>query len=193
MVTCRVINLIRLLCFVMKLAGMICKLDRFLENWQIVQCNLQIGWTIYQLADWAEYIHVLMYYWPSTWAIQSIITRHVTIVMQLANPRHPRPVHISWYWPLSQSNITRYGLGFDPEYNKKMEKSVGSLAVRVISLMLTVHAGNIAHDTCSYGCAVRACIYVLLTAARIMPSYTRPNGAAVRECIEYGISQSRSQ
>ena len=27
----------------MKLAGMICKLDRFLENLQIVQCNLQIG------------------------------------------------------------------------------------------------------------------------------------------------------
>ena len=35
--------------------------------------------------------------------------------------------------------------------------------------------------------------YVLLTAARAMPSYTRPNGAAVRECIEYGIAQSRSQ
>ena len=27
----------------MKLAGMICKLDQFLENLQIVQCNLQIG------------------------------------------------------------------------------------------------------------------------------------------------------
>ena len=45
-------NVINLLCFVMKLAGMICKLDRFLENWQIVQCNLQIGWPINQLADW---------------------------------------------------------------------------------------------------------------------------------------------
>ena len=32
-----------MLCYVMKLAGMICKLDRFLENLQIVQCNLQIG------------------------------------------------------------------------------------------------------------------------------------------------------
>ena len=41
-----------LLCYVMKLDGMICKLDRFLENLQIVQCNLQIGWPIYQLADW---------------------------------------------------------------------------------------------------------------------------------------------
>ena len=37
------------------------------------------------------------------------------------------------------------------------------------------------------------CNYVLLTAARAIPSYTRPNGAAVRECIEYGIAQSRSQ
>ena len=36
-------NIINLLCYVMKLAGMICKLDRFLENWQIGQCNLQIG------------------------------------------------------------------------------------------------------------------------------------------------------
>ena len=45
-------NVINLLCFAMKLAAMICKLDRFLENWQIVQCNLQIGWPIYQLADW---------------------------------------------------------------------------------------------------------------------------------------------
>ena len=41
-----------LLCYVMKLAGMICKLDRFLENLQRVQCNLQIDWPIYQLADW---------------------------------------------------------------------------------------------------------------------------------------------
>ena len=36
-------NVINLSCFAMKLAAMICKLDRFLENWQIVQCNLQIG------------------------------------------------------------------------------------------------------------------------------------------------------
>ena len=43
---------INLLCFAMKLAAIVCKLDRFLENWQIVQCNLQIGWPIYQLADW---------------------------------------------------------------------------------------------------------------------------------------------
>ena len=35
--------IINLLCYVMKLPGMICKLDRFLENLQIVQCNLQIG------------------------------------------------------------------------------------------------------------------------------------------------------
>ena len=37
------------------------------------------------------------------------------------------------------------------------------------------------------------CTYVLLTAARAIPSYTRQNGAALRECIEYGIAQSRSQ
>ena len=36
-------------------------------------------------------------------------------------------------------------------------------------------------------------IYVLLTAARATPSYTRSNGAAVRDCIEYGFAQSRSQ
>ena len=35
--------------------------------------------------------------------------------------------------------------------------------------------------------------YVLLTVARAIPSYACPNGAAVRECIEYGISQSRIQ
>ena len=35
--------------------------------------------------------------------------------------------------------------------------------------------------------------YVLLTAARAIPSYACPNGAAVRECIEYGIAQSHSQ
>ena len=54
-------HVINLLCFVMKLAGMICKLDRFLENWQIVQCNLQIGWPIYQLADWTEHIIYILY------------------------------------------------------------------------------------------------------------------------------------
>ena len=36
----------------MKFAGMICKLDRFLEILQIAQYNMQIGWPIYQLADW---------------------------------------------------------------------------------------------------------------------------------------------
>ena len=39
----------------MKLAAMICQLDRFLENWQIVQCNLQIGQAnllIANLPDW---------------------------------------------------------------------------------------------------------------------------------------------
>ena len=44
--------IVNLLCYVMTLAGMIRKLDRFLENVQIVQCSLQIGWPIYQLADW---------------------------------------------------------------------------------------------------------------------------------------------
>ena len=32
-----------------------------------------------------------------------------------------------------------------------------------------------------------------LTAAVTIPSYTHPNGAAVRKCIEYGIAQSGSQ
>ena len=36
-------NVTNFLCFAMKLAAMICKLAMFLENWQIVQCNLQIG------------------------------------------------------------------------------------------------------------------------------------------------------
>ena len=36
-------------------------------------------------------------------------------------------------------------------------------------------------------------VLMLLTAARAIPSNTRPNGAAVRECIEHGIAQSRSQ
>ena len=36
-------------------------------------------------------------------------------------------------------------------------------------------------------------IYVLLTAAIAISSYTRPNGAAMRECMKYGIAQSRSQ
>ena len=58
-----------------------------------------------------------------TCSIYHIITQHVTVVMQLANPRHPRPVHISRYCPLSQSNITRYGPDFDPEYNNKNGKS----------------------------------------------------------------------
>ena len=40
-----------LLCYVMKLAGTICKLDRFLENLQIVQCKLA------GLADWKEQIY----------------------------------------------------------------------------------------------------------------------------------------
>ena len=44
-----------LLCFEMKLAGTICKLDRFLGILQIVQCNLQIGWPIYQKADWPDW------------------------------------------------------------------------------------------------------------------------------------------
>ena len=37
----------------MKLVGTICKLDRFLENWHIVQRKLQIGWPICQsLIGW---------------------------------------------------------------------------------------------------------------------------------------------
>ena len=54
--------IITLLCYVMKLAGMIGKLDRFLEILQIVQCNLQTGWPIYQLADWPDWtdINIIM-------------------------------------------------------------------------------------------------------------------------------------
>ena len=48
-------NLLILLCFVMKLAGMICKLDRFLEKF--ADCAVQLAnWlanlTIGRLADW---------------------------------------------------------------------------------------------------------------------------------------------
>ena len=39
-----------------------------------------------------------------------------------------------------------------------MEKCVGNLAVRVINVLLTAHAGNTVLDTCPHGCAVRACI-----------------------------------
>ena len=38
--------------FFMRLAGVICELDRFLENWQIVQCNLQMAGKLARLADW---------------------------------------------------------------------------------------------------------------------------------------------
>ena len=100
-----------------------------------------------------SYIHQ-----PRCQVIQLVITRHMTVVMQLANPRHPRPVHISRYCPFSRSNITRYGLDFDPEYYQNMEKSVVSLAVRVINVLLTAHAGNTVLDTCLNGAAVRACI-----------------------------------
>ena len=37
-------------------------------------------------------------------------------------------------------------------------KSVGSLAVRVIDVLLTSHPGNTVLDTCPHGCAVQACI-----------------------------------
>ena len=51
------------------------------------------------------------------------ITWHMTVVMQLANPQHLRPVHISRYCPLSRSKITRYEPDFEPEYVlQKMEK-----------------------------------------------------------------------
>ena len=59
-----------------------------------------------------------------------IITRHVTVVMQLANPRHPRPVHISrYYCQLSRSNITRYGPDFDPEYNNNKKRRTEKVLV----------------------------------------------------------------
>ena len=41
---------------------------------------------------------------------------------------------------------------------KKRGKSVGSLAVHVINLLLTAHTGNTVLDTCTHGCAVRAYI-----------------------------------
>ena len=34
---------------------MICKLDKFLENLQIAQCNSQIDWPIYELANWPDW------------------------------------------------------------------------------------------------------------------------------------------
>ena len=56
---------------------------------------------------------------------------------------------------------TRYGPDFDPEYvdllQKNGKKGVGSLAVRVINVLLTAHAGYTVLDTCPHGCAVRAC------------------------------------
>ena len=99
--------------------------------------------------------HVRSRQWPHLPAADTgvhydyLITRHVTVVMQLANPRHPRPVHISRYCPLSRSNIPRYGPDFDPEYNKKKGwiHRVGSLAVRVINVLLTAHVGNTVLDT----------------------------------------------
>ena len=57
-----------------------------------------------------------------TCSLYRIITQHVTVVIQLANPRHPRPGHISRYCPLSRSNITQYGPDFDPECNNKNGK-----------------------------------------------------------------------
>ena len=48
---------ISLLCYVLrvvKLVGMICKLDMLQENFQIGQCNLQLA----TLADWTEHMHV---------------------------------------------------------------------------------------------------------------------------------------
>ena len=44
----------------MKLAAMICKLDRFLEIWQIAQCNLQIGFANWP--DWTEQIYFTYYF-----------------------------------------------------------------------------------------------------------------------------------
>ena len=41
---------------------------------------------------------------------------------------------------------------------KKEWKSVGSLDVRVINVLLTAHAGNTVLNTHPHGCAVRACI-----------------------------------
>ena len=44
-----------------------------------------------------------------------------------------------------------------PSTTKKNGKSVGSLAVHVINVLLT-HVGNTVLDTCPHACAVRACI-----------------------------------
>ena len=121
------------------------------------------------LFEWAEFplLHVPWSYschWPVPARLERsiiyLITRYVTVVMQLANPRHPRPAHITRYWPLGRSNITRYGLDFDPRVlqTKKNAKSAGSLAVRVINVLLTAHAGNTVLGTCPHGCTVRACI-----------------------------------
>ena len=46
---------------------------------------------------------------------------------------------------------------------RKDGKSVVNLAVRVIKMLLTAHAGNTVLDTCRHGAAVWACMYALLT------------------------------
>ena len=48
--------------------------------------------------------------------------------------------------------------GLWPRVQKKEWKSIGSLAVRVVNVLLTTHAGNTVLDTCPHYCAVRACI-----------------------------------
>ena len=91
------------------------------------------------------------------------LLRHVTVVTQLANPRHPRPVHISRYGPLNPSNITRYEPDFDREYYKKKKKkskkrSIANLAVHVVNVLFIAHTGNTVLDARPHGCTVRACI-----------------------------------
>ena len=68
--------IIHVLCFVMKLASMICQLDRLLENLQIVQRNLQIG----RLADWTEHIIIVL-------AVVYIVLAVVCIVLAVLEHR----------------------------------------------------------------------------------------------------------
>ena len=65
----------------MKLVGTICKLDRPLDNWQIVQRNLQIGWPVCQFANWQIeqniYIYLLLAYLP---VYRNIVTTYTIIL-----------------------------------------------------------------------------------------------------------------
>ena len=79
------------LCFVMKLAGMICKLDKFLENWQIVKCNLQIG-QIGRLDGTYIYIYMYIYmyiyhvlWWPMRASHATACNRFSTVMNYTSN------------------------------------------------------------------------------------------------------------